>query len=365
MKQIIFLAFMLLGLGVKAQSLIDQDLQQFAKLALVDGIKEYGDVSFAGVVIMECETGNVVTNVSIEQHRGEIRDIPNGNFEALPAGIARAVLYLTLMGVINPDYLVETGDGHYIDSISGCSIADFTHDIGGFGTISLKKALDVSDVGMIKAAEVAFGRNLQRYRAAVRESGIMFEPIIDELDEINKYQEDDLNLFLSPCDIIGYKSHYSLLQQTAWINLVANMGKLLMRFNKDDSTIPICEVKKKAGLDSLASALLETVEYGTGIHMRSKYIHVAGLVNVSPPDANNCRGCFAAAFFPYKSDTPKYTIGVYVNKHNRPAGRIIASSIAGRIINYVVENLLHDEVNQTRLETMPSKEHPSEKGRNI
>ena len=56
----------------------------------------------------------------------------------------------------------------------------------------------------------------------------------------------------------------------------------------------------------------------------------------------NCRGCFAAAFFPY--DNPKYTIGLFVNKHDRPAGRNLASKIAGRIIDYMIKEYLHLEL---------------------
>lgn len=361
MKQVIIFALALLGLEVKAQTVIDSNLQQFARQALVDGIKEYGDdVNQAGAVVLEVNTGNVIANVSIGQFRGKVKDIPEGNSEAVPAGIGRAVLYLSLMGHLSPDFLVETGDGILKDSITGCVIEDLSHKRGGFGTLTLKRALDLSDVGIYKAVETAFNRNMGQYGAAVRETGVFFENLDDEADS---YQETDSWDYWTPCDIIGYRSPFSLYQQTAWVNMVANQGKLLMRFNENDSTSPICEVKNKAGLDSLASAMFETVEYGTGIKMKSKYIRVAGIVNVSPPDVINCRGCFAAAFFPY--DNPRYTIGVFVNKHNRPAGRNIASKIAGSIIEYMIKQYLHlrhvDEVLFD--EKNPHRYHPAEKGR--
>ena len=68
MKPLVTLFFLLLGFGVEAQTLVDSKLEQFARQALVDGIKDYGDdVNQAGVVIMEVNTGNVVANVSIGQ----------------------------------------------------------------------------------------------------------------------------------------------------------------------------------------------------------------------------------------------------------------------------------------------------------
>lgn len=361
MKQVVILALALFGLGVKAQTLIDPHLQQYSRQALVDGIKDFGDdVNQAGIVIMEVTSGNVIADVCIGQFRGKVKDIPDGNNEAVPAGISRAVLYLSMMGHLSPDYLVETGDGVYKDSITGCVIEDLSHKRGGVGTLTLKRALDLSDVGIYKATETAFKRNMGQYGAAVRKTGVFFENCDDESD---LYEEMDSWGFWSPCDIIGYRSPFSLYQQTAFVNMVANQGKLMMRFNENDSKIPIYEVKNKVGLDSLASAMFETVEYGTGLKMKSPYIRVAGLVNVSPPDVINCRGCFAAAFFPYQA--PRYTIGVFVNKHDKPAGRNIASKIAGSIIEYMIKQYLHlrhiDEA--FLIEKNSHKFHPAEKGR--
>ena len=360
MKPLVTLVFLLFGLGVESQTLVDSKLEQYARHALVDGIKDYGDdVNQAGIVIMEVNTGNVVANVSLGQFRGKVKDIPDGNSEAVPPGISRAVLYLSMIDILGPDFLVETGNGLYVDSISGCSITDISYKRGGFGTLTLKKAFDLSDVGIIKAAEIAFNRNIVRYGAALKKTGILFEKIDDENDYS---QEDDSLDYWPSCEIIGYRrSPFSLYQQTAWINMVANQGILVMRFNKNDPTTPICEVKNKAGIDSLGSAMFEAVENGTGSKMKSKYIRVAGLVNVSPADAINCRGCFAAAFFPY--DDPQYTIGLYVNKHDRPAGRNIASKIAGRIIDFMIKEYLHlqhaDDIFSERNQL--SEYHPADK----
>ena len=360
MKQIVILALALFGLGVKAQTLIDPNLQQYSRQVLVDGIKDFGDdVNHAGIVIMEVTSGNVIADVCIGQFRGKVKDI-DANSEPIPSGISRAVLYLSMMGHLSPDYLVETGDGLYKDSITGCVIEDLSHKRGGFGTLTLKRALDLSDVGIYKATETAFKRNMGQYGAAMRKTGIFFENCDEESD---LYEEMDSWGFWSPCDIIGYRSPFSLYQQTAFVNMVANQGKLMMRFNENDSKIPIYEVKNKVGLDSLASAMFETVEYGTGLKMKSSYIRVAGLVNVSPPDVINCRGCFAAAFFPYQA--PQYTIGVFVNKHDKPAGRNSASKIAGSIIEYMIKQYLHlrhiDEA--FLIEKNSHKFHPAEKGR--
>ena len=351
MKQILALAFILIGFGVKAQTLIVSNVQKNARKALVEGIKDFGDdVNQAGVVIMEVNTGNIIANVSIGQFRGKVKDIPDGNNEPIPTGIGRAILYLSMMDYLKPSFIVETGEGLYVDSISGCTITDMSYDHGGYGALTLKRACDLSDIGIMKATEIAFKKNMGCYGAALRKTGIFFE---NYDDEVGYYHKADSWKYWSSCDIIGYKSPFSLIQQTAWVNMVANRGKLLLRLDRADSAAPICEVNNRTGLDSLASAMVETVENGTGSKMRSKYMRVAGIVNVSPPDGINCRGCFAAAFFPYEK--PQYTIGLFINKYDKPAGRIIPANIAGIIIDYMAKNHLHlKEDNEVRY-------HPCEK----
>ncbi len=43
MKPLVTLVFLLFGLGVESQTLVDSKLEQYARHALVDGIKDYGD----------------------------------------------------------------------------------------------------------------------------------------------------------------------------------------------------------------------------------------------------------------------------------------------------------------------------------
>lgn len=63
MRKTLALAFMLLGFGVEAQTLVDSKLEQFARQELLEGIRIFGDdVNQAGIVIMEVNSGNVIAN---------------------------------------------------------------------------------------------------------------------------------------------------------------------------------------------------------------------------------------------------------------------------------------------------------------
>lgn len=338
MKKIITLAFiLLLGGGTQAQTLIDTTLNYLCMQSLVEGTSSFeSDINYMGVIIMESKTGNVLANVSVGYDNMDVVDIPDGNSKPLHAGIGRAVLYLTMMDKLKPQFIVDVSGGIYKDSLSGEIITDHNYKFGGYGRLLLKTALDRSDIGMIKAAEVAFLRDMGLYGAALRKTGVFFSDEVYEIDDAS-----DSDQLWSPRDILGYTTYMSLIEQTAWVNAVANGGNLVVRENKNDSLTPICQINNKAGLDSLKSAMLDIVKEGLGLKMKSFHTDVAGIANVSQADVEGNRDCLAIAFFPYNN--PQYIVGVNVNKHGVPAGRIIPTRIAGNIINFMAEHYLEDK----------------------
>lgn len=337
MKKIYTIAFMLLillGVGVKAQ-VVDSTLNNICKQALVEGTSSFvSDIDYMGAIILET-TGTIIANVSVGYDNNKnVVDIPYGNNKPVHAGIGRAVLYLCLMDYLTPNFIVDAAGGIYKDSISECVITDHNYKFGGYGRLRLKEALDRSDIGMIKAAETAFNRDMRAYGAALQKTGIFFSDSEDIYDSEESNNSDQL---WSPRDILGYTTYMSLVEQTAWINAIANGGNLVVRESTDNPVSPMCVIKNKQGMDSLKSAMLDIVEDGLGRQMKSNYTQVAGIANVAPVDVEGNRGCMAIAFFPYNNPTPQYTVGVFVNKHGMPAGRIIPTRIAGNIINYMVE----------------------------
>lgn len=334
MKKIISLAFtLLLGGGAQAQTIVDSTMNCLCKKMLVEGTSSISDINYMGAIVMESNTGNILANVSVGYDNMEIVDVPDGNCSPVHAGIGRAVLYLSMMDKLTPSFIVDATGGIYTDSISGCVITDLNYKSGGYGRLFLKTALDRSDIGMIKAAEVAFLRDMGLYGAALRKTGVFFSDEVYDTDDAS-----DSDQPWSPRDILGYTTYMSLIEQTAWVNAVANGGHLVVRENENDSLTPICQINNKVGLDSLKSAMLDIVEEGLGLKMKSNHTEVAGIANVSQADVEGNRGCLAIAFFPYSN--PQYTVGVYVNKHGVPAGRIIPTRIVGNIINFMAEHYL-------------------------
>lgn len=350
---ILLVITLLTNVSVHAQhGFINPELQKFAREALINGIDGFDNVNQACAVVMDTSTGKVIADVCVRPYDNTYLDIPNGNAMAMPSAIGRAVIYLGLMGEgVSPESSWDCGEGIYTDSISGCTITDhLAYRHGGYGEISLKNSLNVSDIGIYKAVEHTFGRDMGRYASAIRKTGILFEDCNDSEDDYGGYYG-----IWNPCDILGYSSKFSHYQQAAWVNMVANGGKLLLRVSESESKQALCVVKNEAGLDSLRSAMLDIVENGTGTSLRSVYTLSAGFVNATPPDGENNRLCFAAAFFPY--DHPLYTVSVFVSK-KRPASRGIPLKTTKDIIEYIAKNYILEYGAAEK----DLKIHPAEKG---
>lgn len=352
MKQIIIcLAFMFLSLNLNAQSFIDQQTEQIARQALVDGAAPYNnDIDYVGAVVIETKTGKILTNVATKYDGARSVDWPEGNYEAVPSGLTRASIYLALTGYVKPNLEIETGNGTYTDSVSRCRIRDLSEKWGGYGLLTLDECLDKSNVGMIKASEIAFHKNAKRFSRALYETGILFG---SEAYDDNGMDEEE-NVW-RPCEIMGYNP-YSLLQQAAWVNMVANGGRIVLLETENDNKRPIFTIRNSEGLKCLKTAMERIVEQGTGRHMKCDSIRVAGLTNATVTTIPNTYYCFAAAFFP--AESPRYTVAAYVTKRNLPAGRMLASKIVGQVINGMVGNGF---LKKSTSDKTPRKIHPAEK----
>lgn len=330
MKQMLILSLLFLQMGIRAQSLADKELERIVSGALAEEISHCPEnsIRYAGAVVMENTTGNVVANVSLFYRNAEFIKAPIGNTYYVPSGLGRSVLYLAMMPKADPYMVVDVKDGLYVDS-DGYSIEDHNHKRGGYQLIDMKRAFSVnSDIGILKCAEKVFGKDMKKYARAINKNGIFFGAKASE----------DSNLIWNSRDILGYTSPMTLLQMVAWCNGVAG-GKFLIRTDAGDSTIPYDSISSSEALDSLRSAMRECVTDGLGRKMNSEYVSVAGITNNSPRSVDGYKGQFAACFLPYGESKPKYTIGVYIYR-KWDKGYSNPSSVARKVIDWIAFNRL-------------------------
>lgn len=328
MKQIIISSLLFLCVSANAQSLIDKDIEQIAYGALAEGISYCPEESFryAGVVVMEVATGNIVANMSLFYKDGEFIKNIYGNMQPVPSGLGRSVLYLVMMPQAEPSMVIDTGDGGYVDS-SGCTITDHNHKRGGFGVMNLKLSyIRNSDIGMLKAAEKVWGIDMKKLSEAILRTSINLGGRVST-GYSGRWQSHD---------VLGHSALMSLLQQVCWCNAVAG-GKFFIRKDIQDDVLSFDSISNKEGLDSLRSAMRECVTDGLGRRMNSEFVSVAAMTNVSKKDADGYKGQFAAAFFPYEK--PEYTIGVYIWR-NWGKGYANPSDVARQIIDWIACNRL-------------------------
>ena len=330
MKQVLFVfSLLFLFIGTKAQSLADKELERIASGALAEEISHCPEdaIRYAGVVVMEVATGNVVANVSLFYRNGEFIKDPNGNIQHVPSGLGRSVLYLAMMPEINPYMVQDVGDGLYVDA-SGFSIEDHNHKRGGYGLIDVKRAYARnSDIGILKTAETFWGKDMKRFTETIKKTGITMGGKVTTGYEAAEWH--------SP-DVLGHMTLMSLLQQVCWCNAIAG-GKFVIRTDKNDSSIPYDIITNQDGLDSLRSAMRECVTDGLGRRMDSDYVSVAATTNASPKDTDGYKGQFAAAFFPFEK--PEYTVGVYISRKWED-GVADPADVARRITDWMAFNRL-------------------------
>lgn len=326
MRQIVIISLLLIGMGTEAQSLADKELERIVCGKLAEEISTLPEeaLRYAGVAVMEVATGNVVADVSLFYKDGDFIRNPHGNTQYVPSGLGRSVLYLAMMPDTDPYMVQDVGDGLYIDS-SGCAIEDHNHKRGGYMLIDLKRAYARnSDVGLLKAAESVWAKDMTKYSDAIKDTGI----------SMGGRTLTGYGTSWQSHDILGHSALMSLLQQVCWCNAVAG-GKFFIRKDLQDDVLPFDSISNKEGLDSLRSAMRECVRDGLGRRMNSEFVSVAAMTNVSQKDADGYHGQFAAAFFPYEK--PKYTIGVYIWR-NRGKGYANPSDVARHIIDWIACN---------------------------
>ena len=216
MKQaFFFFLLMFLCTGTRAQSLADKELERIVSGELAEEISTLPEeeLRYAGVVVMEVATGNVVANVSLFFKNGDFIRNPHGNTQCVPSGLGRSVLYLAMMPDTDPYMVQDVGDGLYIDS-SGCSIEDHNHKRGGYGLMDVKRAYARnSDIGILKAAEMVWGKDMTKCSDAIKYTGISMGG-----RALTGYGTN-----WQSHDILGHSALMSLLHQVCWCNAVCKM----------------------------------------------------------------------------------------------------------------------------------------------
>ncbi|MDG1055806.1 MAG: penicillin-binding transpeptidase domain-containing protein, partial [Schleiferiaceae bacterium] len=339
---------------------IDTRIQDVAQQSLLTQLKKY-DADHGTAVVMEVATGRIVAMANLGRNADSVyselrnyavweRTEPGSTIKLLSA------MALLETGVADTSDKVNTENG--VITIYGEKVRDSRK--GGYGTISLRKAFEVSsNTGIVKLVQQHFEKNPEDYvdflytRGFHETTGITIKG--ESAPNIPKPKDDRWSKISLPWMAYGYGVEFTPLQLLTIYNAVANNGTMVKpqiverimdhgRIVEDFETAilnpAICsqDVVKK-----LQALLKGAVELGTAKNIYDERIPVAGKTGTC--QLNYWRGgkdyqSSFAGYFP--ANDPKYSCIVVINKpdyYKGYYGNIVAGPVFKAIADEVYSQL--------------------------
>ncbi len=261
---------------------------------------EYRLWSKGMVYVVETKTGRIIANVAYERKGDSFvpyKDTYNQEQSVMECGST----YLALLssGKVTPEYVYDTGAGIYGE------VRDHNWRRGGYGTISLERALEVrSQIAFTMAKERVFGRNTSAF---------------DDL--IYSYHGGWPNCA------------YGIL---AFYNAVANGGKMVELVSEGEYGNVIQEqIAQLEHIKTLQKGLENCVSQGLMCKAGRDYVKVAACgrtFNLT----DSYRRMELCGYFP--SENPLYTIMVVLEKEGLPASAGgMCGPIFARTVDWIVD----------------------------
>ena len=277
----------------------DSVLETGIALHLEQNQEEYKMWSKAIVYVVETKTGKIMASVAYE-HKGDsfvpFKDTYNQEQSVMECGSTYLALLST--GKVTPEHVYDTGAGIY------GNVRDHNWRRGGYGTISLERALGVrSQIAFTMAKEQVFGGNTSEF---------------DDL--IYSYHGGWPNCA------------YGIL---AFYNAVANGGKMVELVSEGEYGNVVQEqIAQSEHIKTLQKGLEYCVSQGLMRKAGRDYVKVAACgrtFNIT----DSYRRMELCGYFP--SENPLYTIMVILEKEGLPAS---AGGLCGPIFAHTVDLLV-------------------------
>lgn len=277
----------------------DSVLETGIALHLQQNQEEYKMWSKAIVYVVETKTGKIKANVAYERKGDSFvpyRDTYNEEQSVMECGSTYLALLST--GKVTPEHVYNTGAGVY------GNVRDHNWRRGGYGAISLKRALEVrSQIAFTMAKEQVFGGNASEFDALVYSY------------------------------LRGWPNcAYGIL---TFYNAIANGGKMVELVSEGPYGNVIQEqMAQPQHIKELQVGLEHSVSQGLMRKAGRDYVKVSACgrtFNLT----NNYRRMELCGYFP--SDNPLYTIMVILEKEGLPAS---AGGMCGPIFAHTVDLLV-------------------------
>lgn len=342
--------------GLDIQTTLDINLQDVAETALYDAMKSH-NADEGTVVVMEVKTGEIkaISNLSSDGNGDYVEKFNHaigGNFE--PGSTYKLVTMMALLeetGVQLSDK-IETGNGEY--TFYRVKVRD--HEEGGYGTISVQKAFEVSsNIAMAKLVDKHFGLRPHKfvdYADKLKLSQPLGLQITGEsTPKITRPKDKDWSGITLPWMAYGYGFEMSPMHTLALYNAVANDGKMIKpiivkRIMKADEVVEEFETEvlnskicSNKTLNQLRLLLEGVVDHGTAENLKNAHYRIAGKTGTAQILEN---GRYAKKYLTsfvgyFPAHEPKYSCIVLVKN---PRGVYqYGNSVAGPVFKRIADNI--------------------------
>ena len=354
--------------GVDVVTTIDVGMQDLAERALVDELKEInGEMGVA--ILMEVKTGDVkaIVNMSRGQDGNYYEMVNNAiSYRCEPGSVFKVASFLVALddGVIDTTMTIPTGGG--VMEMHGRPMKDHNWRRGGYGTINVARALEVSsNIGVSYLIDKYYGHNPKKYVEGLYRIGIHEDlklplvgyhtPMIRMPDTKTTDRAKYWSKTTLPWMSIGYETQIAPINTVAFYNAIANDGKMMQpRFIKQlvkngevikefEPVVLKERIAKPQTIKTMQTILEHVVSQGLGKKAGSKSFKVAGktgTAQVADQFGSYHSGVTRywlsfAGFFP--ADNPRYTCIVCLKKSGLPAS---GGGMSGVVFHHIAEGVM-------------------------
>ena len=359
--------------GDDIQTTINVQMQDIAEKAVEEELKQInGDVGVA--IVMEVATGDVKAIVNLEKcGDGQYRERRNHAVSDLlePGSVFKTASVMVALddGLVDTAHRVNTGNGQMM--MHGAQMNDHNRASGGYGTISLGRALQVSsNIGISKVIDECYKSNPERYVDGLYRIGIAEDlqvPITGSTPpRIRKPQKNshgnytNWSLTTLPWMSIGYETQVPPISTLTFYNAIANNGKMMKprfvtRVLREGQVIaeypPVVlrhQICKPSTLAQIQDLLCKVVTNGTGKKAKSESFLVAGKTGTA--QISKGRGGYKSGVMHYlvsfvgyfPADAPRYSCIVCLQKAGLPAS---GGTMSGWVFHNISEGVMAHNLN--------------------
>ena len=351
--------------GFDIQTTIDTQIQDFTEKALLDKLREL-DADLGIAIVMEVRTGEIKAISNLERTQpGRYTETRNHAVADLiePGSTFKVAAMMVALDdkICSPDSIIDTGNGiFYYPSQRYSPITDHNVNRGGYGKISVAQSVWYSsNVGLAKVILSGYEKNPGKFVEGLNRVGINADLNLEIQGAgraIIRTPESSLWSVLSLTRMsFGYEVLIPPINTLVFFNAIANDGKMIQpiftkEIKKGNKTVKqftpeiirtsICSNET---LKIIREMLVNVVEKGTGMSVRSDAISIAGktgTAQIAPQrSTHNLSFC---GYFP--AERPQYSCIVVIRRprYGEPSG-----SMPGSVFKTIAEKVYS---HQTKIE---------------